>query len=121
MWTPQERELFNNTVKLLQSQIDDLRADLDQLIGSGGCSCDCKTIPHYKELLDYSLDTYFTGTGYDMEAVMNYLNPNDRFPVPACPAEKAIIFCSDATVYLWYHDQDFWIIESISRVNNYKY
>lgn len=83
------------------------------------CSCECRVQPHYIVLFTHSIDQFFDGVQYDMTQVYQHLNLNDRFPGEVCAGEKGILFCSDATLYCYYHDQDGWIAASISRVNNY--
>lgn len=100
-------------IKNLDSRVKTLEEQLTL------CNCECKTIPHIIPLGTHEIEPYFLEYEYDNVAVMSYLNPNDRFPLPACPGEKGIILCKDATVYFTFHDQDSWIISGISRTNNY--
>ena len=107
------------TFSQLLKIVKDLASRLKKLEERPLCHCDCRVQPHYIVLFTHSIDQYFDGVQYDMTQVYQYLNLNDRFPGEVCGAEKGILFCSDATLYCYYHDQDGWIAASISRVNNY--
>ena len=109
------REL-QSLVKQLFSRVKILE---DIINGGAGCSCECKVHPYYIQLFTHSIEQYFDGSQYDMAQVYQYLNLNDRFPGEVCAGEKGILFCSDATLFCYYNDQDGWIATAISRVNNY--
>lgn len=83
------------------------------------CNCECKMNPYRISLRDKFIDQFFDGVQYDLAAIYAELNFGDRLPLDVCPGEKAEVFVGDATIYLYYHDTDGWVMENISRVNNY--
>lgn len=79
----------------------------DHTLYSGPINLECDTLPHYAFLdQDYWPDPQNPQTPRDESS----LNLNDKFPVPACPNEKAALFMQDATLWCWYHATDGWVI-----------
>lgn len=88
-------------------------------IAQNDCTC-CCIEPLYYSLENYNIIQFISSDNQlDFEAIKNYINPNDRFPVPSCGGRKGIIFVDDAVIYLQYHDQDGWIIVNVSLVTNF--
>lgn len=76
---------------------------------NSSCRCDCKTQPHFRR---FDSNYYYIGNG-GIEEHLEDLYLNDRFPLPACPDEKGILFMNDVTVYCYYNDG--WEIFSVTR------
>lgn len=110
-------QISNINLDELKKLIYDLQKRIND-IESKECDC-CTTDPLISTMEGFNLQDYESDSEYDFAAVLNFTNPNDRFPIPTCGGRKAIIFLDDATVYFQYHDQDNWIIVNITRCENF--